>query len=247
MKSKYWTIIGGLYAGFTILVAMVAVEEGLKITADKPQDVARAVGENVLCGERLHQSDTNPRRDLFLTIWSTRWCASCEKMEAEIPALEAAGYNVVLRKVPAPRWVQSFPTIVVNKGSLNGERVTVIAGFKTTEEIDEILQIREATEEEVEDPDYNIFSPRTQVHDLNLVVWLHPDCDVCDRQYEEIAKLRKLGFSANVYMLGGPTAPPEHINSFPTVVLIYNRGPRGFVLGIWREFVTADQILVHLG
>jgi len=245
MNRKIWTVIGACYAAFAITIAMVAVEESDSLVADQTSIVAQADNGHALSGERLYQFDANPRRNLFLTIWSTRDCYGCQQMEAEIPALRKAGYNVVLRKVPAPRWVKSFPTIVVNRDRLNGPRVTVIAGFKTTAEIDAILQVteeedgEEADEEVDNDEDYNIFSPKAQVHALNLVVWLSNN-EVCNRQYDEIAKLRKKGFSANVYMVE-TKRPPRHILSTPTVVLIDNR--RGVVVAIWRRFVTAEEIL----
>jgi len=155
--------------------------------------------------------------------------------------LEKAGYNVILRKAPAPRWVRSFPTTIVTKGSPTGNRVADWTGFKTLAEIDARLKIREVEEEEeeeeVEDIDYDIFW--VQVKALNLVVWLN-DTKECDRQYEEISKLRKIGFSANVYMVSGPKTPPSYVINFPTVILINNR--KGGVVCIWTRFVTAHTI-----
>lgn len=145
---------------------MAAIEESPPIIADQSKVVVKADRVPLICSQRLHQS--NPRRDLFLTIWTTRNCAPCEQQKAEIPILEKAGYNVVLRTVPAPRFIKSFPTTVVTRGRLNGERVTVFSGFKTLAEIDAILQVREVEEEEVEeevedegveDEDYDIFTP----------------------------------------------------------------------------------------
>ena len=238
MSDKYWILIGGLYIVFALTIATMATyQESNTFTADQPTIVAQATESPAWRGERLDIDDANPRRNLFLTIWSTRDCYGCQQQEAEIPALQAAGYNVVLRKVPAPRWAKSFPTTVVTRDTINGEEVTRFSGYKTTKEIDEILQIGEAEEEEVED--YNIFSPKAQVGPLNLVVWLS-DTEECDRQYDEIIKLRKKGFTANVYMIEAKR-PPRHITATPTIILIDNR--KGVCIGIWRGFVTAEEIL----
>jgi hypothetical protein len=78
----------------------------------------------------------------------------------------------------------------------------------------------------------------TQVNALNLVVWLD-DSEESARQYDEIAKLRKLGFSANVYVVGGPKKPPRHVTNFPTVILIDNR--KGTIV-VWSHFVDANTI-----
>lgn len=235
-----------IYATFAIICFMEAVSSRTPIVAHQSKVVAQANQDYAICSQRLYLNDENPRRDLFLTVWSTRNCSACQRMEAEIPALQDAGYNVVLRKAPAPRFVKAFPTTVVNRGNLNGERVTVITGFKNTSEIDTILQIGEVEEdeEEINDEDYNIFQPWAQVNSLNLVVWLRKNCEICDKQYDEIAKLRKLGFSANVYMVHGPKTPPPHIMNFPTVILIDNR--KGIVVSIWPKFVTADEIQAAL-
>ena len=246
MTDKHWTAIGASYAIFAIAIATLATHQTSHTSiTGQPTVVAQATESPVWRSQRLDLDDENPRRNLFLTIWSTRNCFGCEQQEAEIPALQAAGYNVILRKVPAPRWVKSFPTTVVTRDTLNGEEVGRFTGFKTLAEIDEILKIGETPEEEVdeeEDPEYDIFRPKAQVNLFNLVVWLN-DSEECDRQYEEIAELRKKGFSANVYVVGGPKRKPRHVTSFPHIVLIHNRPGGSVCVAYWGRFVTAEEIL----
>lgn len=242
MKRNLFTLAGVCYAVFAIVCFMEAVDTRPSYTITEPEVVAQADQGDALRSSRLYQSDAKAdRSNYWLTIWVTKSCYGCEQQKAEVPALQAAGYNVVLRKGPPGRWIKSFPHIIINRDRLNGERVTELAGFHTLAEIDEVLQIGVEEEEEVEnDEDYNIFSPKAQVNAINLVVWLN-DSEECDRQYDEIAKLRKLGFSANVYVVG-KRKPPRHIVSFPTIVLIDNRRD-SVCVAVWRKFVTAEEIL----
>ena len=246
MTDKHWTAIGASYAIFAITIATLAqIETSPTRITDQPPVVAQATESPVWRSQRLDLDDTNPRRNYWLTIWVTKSCYGCEQQKAEVPALQEAGYNVVVRKGPPGRWIKSFPHIVINRDRLNGERVTELAGFHTLTQIDEALKIGETPEEEVdeeEDPEYDIFRPKAQVNLFNLVVWLD-DSEECDRQYEEIAELRKKGFSANVYVVGGPKRKPRHVTSFPHIVLIHNRPGGGVCVAYWGRFVTAEEIL----
>jgi len=240
MTDKHWTAIGASYAIFAIAIATLATHQTSHTSiTGQPTVVAQATESPVWRSQRLDLDDANPRRNYWLTIWVTKSCYGCEQQKAEVPALQEAGYNVVVRKGPPGRWIKSFPHIVINRDRLNGERVTELAGFHTLAQIDEALKIGETPEEEVEDPDYDIFRPKAQVNTLNLVVWLDGS-EESNRQYDEIAKLRKLGFSANVYVVGGPKRPPRHIVNFPTVILIDNSHRGGIY--VWLHFVSATTI-----
>jgi len=346
MKNKHWTAIGASYAVFAIAIATLATYQASSpSTSLGPAIMAQADQSPGWRSERLYQSDENPRRNLFLTIWSTRNCGACTIQEREIPVIQAAGYNVTLRKVPAPRWVKSFPTTVVTRDSIGGEEVTRYSGARTLAEIDEILKIGETPEEEDEEvennEDYDIFQPwsqslwkpiwkpllipswepewyrlyvrenvnrkqageieilrdmgfkitpmdatgdgkypcaalvyvrgqgdpvciriwwesftaedvlkevrpspyspkpMAQVNTFNLIVWLD-DSDESDRQYDEIAKLRTMGFSANVYMVNAKRKP-AWVKHFPTVVLVDNTR-KGKVVCVWSSFVDANTV-----
>ena len=247
MKDKHWTLIGGSYIVFAIAVATMAqIETSNPVVTDQSPFVGGTTESPVWRGQRLDLADSKTDRSQYwLTIWVTKSCYGCEQQKAEVPALQEAGYNVVVRKGPPGRWIKSFPHIVINRDRLNGERVTELAGFHTLAQIDEALKIGETPEEEVdeeEDPEYDIFRPKAQVNLFNLVVWLD-DSEECDRQYEEIAELRKKGFSANVYVVGGPKRKPRHVTSFPHIVLIHNRPGGGVCVAYWGRFVTAEEIL----
>lgn len=236
MTNKSWSIIGGCYAVFAIATFMVAAESFNSNVITEAKDVANSSKSNVVSSQRLDKP--NPRRNLFLTIWTTRGCHGCEQQKAEIPALEKAGYNVILRTVPAPRFVKSFPTTVVTKDSPTGERIATVTGFKTTSEFDTILKISDEDDEDDEVPDYNILY--SQFNDLNLIVWLR-NSPLGRRQYKEIEKLVKLGINVNVHMVETEKTP-RWLWATPTVILVDLR--QGTVVSVWiGELVTSEDIL----
>ena len=72
------------------------------------------------------------------------------------------------------------------------------------------------------------------------MVYLKSDCEICDKQYDEIALLRKEGFSANI-IAWTPLIEPWHA-SHPVVVLIDNRRGRSVVVAVWTRLVSAEEI-----
>jgi len=235
MTNKLWTLVGSGYVCFALISAVAATSPSPTLLVNQPPIVAQAHQSSFGCGERLHLADENPRRDLWLCIWSTRNCAACVRQEAEIPALESAGYNVILRKAPAPRFVKSFPATIVTRGSPTGPRVDTWAGFKTLTEIDARLKIGEETEEEVENPDYDIFTPQTNIRIATIVAWIDGS-ETSRQQLKEFRKLRKLDFRVNVHIIDiGQVAP--------YIILLDIRRRPPPVIAIWNRFVTAEEIL----
>lgn len=226
MNNKLWAILGGVYAAFAILTFMAAVDSNNPVVANPSQNVANSSSTNHRSGQRLYQS--NPRKDYWLTIWTIQGCYACKQQKKEVPALRKAGYNVVVREVYLPKKIKLFPTTVVTKGKLNGERVTTVEGFKTVKDFDTILKIRDDPKEP-DEPDYHIYWVGVSVV---AVIDTGP---YGDRQVQELIRLKKYGINVKIH---------RRRTGIPTIVLVDYR--QNVVVAVWRRFVTAEEIVAAL-
>ena len=227
MTDKLFAVFGGLYASFAIITFMVAVESSPTNAVAQTQHMAQASQIHVVRSERLDQS--NPRRDLWLTIWTVKNCYGCELQKREVPALEKAGYNVIIRRVPAPRWVKSFPTTVVTRGSHTGKRITTINGFKTLAEIDSILKVafmgplNDPKKPEI--PDYNIFSGF-----IGVQAFLGPGNL---EQEDQLRRLERFGVSVTIF----------YVRREGISVMLISVADGEVKITKWHRYITADEIL----
>ena len=159
MYGKLIKFCGGCYVAFAIVFAVAAAQKSDTRAANQSPNVAKAGSENSGSNQRLLNAERNPRRNLFLTIWTMDGCYACEQQKKEVQALRKAGYNVVVRNSHAPRWVKLFPTTVVTKDGYLGKRVKVVNGFKTVKEFDEILLKPAPKPKPKPVPDYHIYAP----------------------------------------------------------------------------------------
>jgi hypothetical protein len=155
-----------------------------------------------------------------------------------VPALEAAGYHVIVRRVPGQRWIKSFPALVITKDKPSGDALHTLYGVYTVEKLDSILEIGEAPEEEVdEDPDYDIFSPKPHEYRYSVVAYVF-DNDEGKEQFKELSNLRDYNIcSALTFVV------MENVGQIQ-VVLIDNNTDR--VIGHWSKLVTEHVILMTI-
>jgi len=162
MSNKLWTLIGGCYAAYAIVLFMAAISPCPANTITQTKAVAQANQSPPLSGKRLYLVDPKAERTHYwLTLWTIRNCPACERQKALVPTLEADGYHVIVRQVPGARWIKSFPAIVITKDKPGGDILHILYGIQTTQTLDKILKIGEAPEspEDPETPDYNITFP----------------------------------------------------------------------------------------
>jgi hypothetical protein len=159
-RLRVINFLGGCYAVFAIVTFMVAVETIPTNVSSQALRVAQVSQGLVLNSERLSDNQGDTRGQYWITIWTTRNCAACKRQKALVPALEAAGYHVIVRRVPGQRWIKSFPALVITKDKPSGDALHTLYGVYDTEKVDKVLEIGATPEEEVdEDSDYDIFSP----------------------------------------------------------------------------------------
>jgi hypothetical protein len=246
MTDNKWTLVGGCYAIFALASYMAAVSPCDQVYATRPQVVEASVEITGVYSQRLDNPDT--RADYWITIWTTNNCGACERQKALVPAFEAAGYHVVIRHTPGGRWIKSFPALIITKDKPSGEALHTLNGLHTLEQIDETLKIgegQEIEEDEVEDPDYDIFHPLYTEPNLpdfdsfwkpewyKIYVWKksaqNPVLGL------ELDKLRQIGFT--VELVDGPGG------FHPIAVLFDVRKPDSrFIEDYWMLF-TADDVV----
>jgi len=98
---------------------------------------AQAIDNLVLNSRSL--TTTNPRRDLFLTLWLNE----NSKMYSEVAKLEAMGYQVTVRGSSIPWDVKAFPITVVTLKGFLGPQLMAIHGFRTAKELDDYITSRD--------------------------------------------------------------------------------------------------------
>jgi hypothetical protein len=239
MSDRTWTLIGASYAVFALVTFMAAVEKSPAICADQPQDVASIPEVPAVYNSGLFDAEGVSRNEYWITIWTTRNCGACEKQKALVPAFEAAGYNIVIRKSPGGRWIKSFPALVITKGKPGGDILHTFYGVHTVERIDEILEIGETPEEDVEDPDYDIFSPKAceQEFRYRVVAYVYDNEEVRE-QFKELGKLRDSGlFSVKVYVVFAKEGK---------IRVSLTDADNDRLLGLWLKPVTAHVILMTI-
>jgi hypothetical protein len=225
MTDRRWSLVGGSYCVLAVVTFMAAVSPSPACRTSETKDVAQVSQIFAPDNQRLSDDQWDTRNTYWITIWCTRNCVPCEKQKALVPELEAAGYHVIVRKSPGGRFIKSFPALVITKDKPGGNILHTLYGYHTLTQLDEILGIEE---EEIEDPDYDIFSPKATISKPVLIAVLNKGSE---KQSKELEKLRG---TMDVFVT--VTTRRDGLSS---ITLLYGQGK----VQIWRGFVTAEEIL----